>query len=278
MNLIKTISLGLMLFSFCSISAQDYFLEKKEGVKTLEYYEFTTDKEGKSTKKLSYIDSFDVSGNLLARKYSYGETDLMEYQDGKITKSSVNFPDCISGIQATQEDDNTLVISRSQIKSRCNFAPPPPPMRFTGMTYDSLFENVEREVSNTNKLASLTKILSFPDSNTKLICDYAKSGWGRKKVLSLQKIEQEERINKNFRIKRTFKVNNDKLYLIKQEIIDNQNGLVKVNSFNGFDPLEWMEVDKKMKKQFKYKFDRSDNWTKRKKGKKVVAERVISYY
>ncbi|MCI4670894.1 MAG: hypothetical protein MRZ79_22350 [Bacteroidia bacterium] len=280
------IALRIIIFSISLLFlnnalSQTGYLESMPGIKSVENFEISYTKGGKARKKLVTKDSFNVEGNLVLKRYSYGGGSTFEHKSNEIIRGSINYPGSTSKIEINKSSDTTY-ISEKVIKAdvMADMPPPPPPMRKV-KTYDSLFLDVKKKFPNKEKHFSRQIIIN--NKGQKTILKYSKPSYymGSRRFLVLSGIEQEERLNKHIRIKRYFSVREDKIILSKQMVLDNYEGILKYNRFKDFDPssLEWFSASEKYKRKFKYEFDKKKNWIKRLDGnKKVIAERVITYY
>lgn len=270
-----TTAIICVLFSSVLFSQQAYF-EKMPGVRTLEKISVSYDENGKARRNSIHLDSFDTAGNLVLRRYKHGGL-IFEHSNNNILQKSIEFPNCISEIQVSSTLDTVFLYTR-QIKNECNFPPPPPPFRMVN-TYDSLFLNIARVVPNNADYQSLKKVISDNLGNKVTRLNYVKSR-SRKPSLELQSIEQATRIDKNTRIVRSYFVDmsSGKILLDRQEVLDNNNGSIKSNHFDGMKALEWFD-EIEYPGVYKYKLDKKKNWTARmNKKKSVLEERKIEYY
>ncbi|MEL7423212.1 MAG: hypothetical protein AAFN81_09495 [Bacteroidota bacterium] len=277
MNLQK-ISLTLIaVFCLSTLFSQREYLTKMPGVKTLESVRVSYDKEGQATRKLMYVDSFDTSGNHVLRRYQYGGGTIFEYTaDNRILRKQINFPDCVAEITMSNRND-TILLRERLIETKCNYGPPPPPMRIIS-NYDSMFTQVARTIPNTADDNTLVKIVTDEAADKVTYLTYTKPRRRRAKGLNLQSIEEVLRINKHNRIRRLFMVVRDQLIMERQEVLDNNDGIIKLNQHDGREKQEWFEVVK-YPRAFKYKRDRQKNWISRtNQQRRVVAERNITYY
>lgn len=259
--------------------AQDYYYTlhtaKMPGVKSIENTDVTSyDSQGAILQTFKTLDSFDMSGNLIMKKNSRGGGWVYKHQTDDILASDIEFPDCKLSI-AVHKAGDTTILSVKRIADDCNYPPPGPPMLIPRQ-YDSLFVGIARTLPNSTGLIAVEKAFNDPEQGKTSHLFYEKT-WANPRALTLSAITWEERISKDLSIKRYFKVVQNQIVLMKQEVVDNYGGIVKEYSFDPFKPMNWLRAEDQYAPKYKYQFDKKGNWIKRLDGKVIVAERVIQY-